>query len=255
MALIGANGGLIGSQRSTNTSTAPGLWTANEQVLLKRAAAWPLSSDPNFSSVSLLLHMDGTNGSTTFTDTSNGAVAVTASGNAQISTAQSKFGGASGLFDGSGDYLSCTLSAFNANDFTIESWIRVISHANYRNIYESRASDADTLGFVWGVNASGQFYLFINGGFQLVTGSISLNTWTHVALTRSAGTWRTFKDGVLQTGSYSNSASLTRTAVRIGIDWATLYAMNGYVDDYRVTNGVARYTANFTPPTAAFFDA
>lgn len=248
--MIGLNGGLLGSQRTTTTSTGPGVWTANEQVLLRRVNTWPRTDDPYYTNVSLLLHMNGSNNSTTFTDSGPSAATVTASGDAKISTAQSKFGGASGAFDGSGDYLSCTLGAIGANDFTIETWVRMSSFANYRMLYETRTSDGDTAGFVWGVNASGQLFVYL-GGFVITTGTLTANTWSHVALTRASGTWRTFVDGALQAGTYSNSASFTRTAVRIGMDWASLYGTNGYLDDFRITNGVARYTASFTAPTTA----
>jgi hypothetical protein len=242
--MIGLNGGLLGKPRSIYANK--GIWTPNEQRLSL--------FDPYFESNSLLLHMDGSNGSTTFTDSSSNARTVTASGNAQISTAQSKFGGASGLFDGSGDYLSCTLSAFGTNNFTIETWLRMTSFANYRMLYESRTADGDTAGFVWGVNSSGQLFVYL-GSFVLTAGTLSANTWAHIALTRANGTWRMFIDGTLLTGTYSNSGNLTRTAARIGMDWATLYGANGYLDDFRITNGVARYTASFTPPAAPFPDA
>ena len=249
--MIGLNGGLLGSQRATNSSTGSGVWTANEQVLLRRSNTWPVTDDPYYSNVSLLLHMDGTNNSTTFTDSGPSAVTVTASGNAVISTAQSKFGGASGAFDGNGDYLSCTLDAFGTNDFTIETWVRMSTFTNYRMLYDSRTGDGDNSGFVWGVNGSGALFVYL-GSFVLTTGTLSTDTWAHVALTRASGTWRIFVDGALQTGTYSNSGSLTRTAVRVGMDWNTLYGVNGYLDDYRITNGVARYTASFTAPTTAF---
>ena len=249
--MIGLNGGLIGSRRTTTTTTGSGLWEPKEQVLLKRANLWPRTDDPDYNSVSLALHLDGSNGGTTFTDAGPANVTVTASGNVQISTAQSKFGDASAVFDGSGDYLSCTLSAFGTNDFTIETWVRMTTFANYRMLYESRTSDGDTAGFVWGVNSSGQLFVYLDS-FVLTTGTLSATTWAHVALTRASGIWRIFVDGALQSGTYSNSANLTRTAVRIGMDWNTLYGVNGYLDDYRITNGVARYTASFTAPTAAF---
>ena len=251
--MIGLNGGLLGSQRTTTTSAGPGVWTANEQVLLRRSNTWPRtdSDDPYFSSVSLLLHMNGSNNSTTFTDSSLGAITVTANGDAKISTAQSKFGGASGAFDGAGDYLSCSLNAFSTNDFTIETWVRMNSFANYRMLYDSRTSDGDNSGFVWGVNGSGTLFVYL-GSFVLVTGTLSTGTWAHVALTRASGTWRIFIDGALQTGTYSNSGDLTRTATRVGMDWATLYGVDGYLDDFRITNGVARYTTSFTAPTTAF---
>ena len=249
--MLGFNGGLLGVRKVPTTGSASGLWFQNEQSVAKRAGIWPTIDDPYFANVSLLLHMDGSNGSTTFTDSSNNAVSVTANGNAQISTAQSKFGGASGYFDGTGDYLSCTLGAFGTNDFTIETWVRMTSFANYRMLYESRTNDPDTSGFVWGVNSSGELFVYL-GGFVLTAGTLTTSTWSHVALTRASGTWRMFIDGTLLTGTYSNSGDLTRTAVRIGMDWATLYGTDGYLDEYRITAGTARYTATFTPPTAAF---
>ncbi len=82
-----------------------------------------LCSDPN---TKLLLHMDGSNGSTNFVDSAQSR-SVTANGNAQISTSQYKFGGASGYFDGSGDYLTVPDSSdwtFGTGDFTIDLWVR-----------------------------------------------------------------------------------------------------------------------------------
>ena len=216
----------------------------------------PVPVDPIFNNVSLLLHGNGTNGSTTITDSSPSPKTVTPAGNAQISTAiADPFGSSTGViaFDGAGDYLSTTLPIFGVNDFTIESWVRFTSFANYRMFYDSRINDPDSLGFVWGTNAAGQLFIY-QGGFVLTTGALSLNTWTHVALTRASGVWRIFVNGTLQAGTYTSFGNLTRTAARLGIDWATLYGMNGYFDDYRITNDLARYTANFTPPTAPFPD-
>ena len=213
----------------------------------------PVPVDLNRSNVSLLLHGDGTNGSTVITDSSPTPKTVTAFGNAQISTAQSKFGGASIAFDGTGDYLSTTLPIFGVNDFTIESWVRFPSFANYRMLFDTRTSDQDLLGFVLGTDYAGQLFIY-REGFALTTGALSLNTWTHVALTRASGVWRIFVNGTLQAGTYTSFGNLTRTVARLGMDWATLYGMNGYFDDYRITNDLARYTANFTPPTAPFPD-
>ena len=91
------------------------------------------------STVSLLLHMDGANNSTTFTDRSYSPKTVTAFGNAKISTAQSKFGGASAAFDGSGDYIEFdrgTDLQFGAGDFTIEGWVNLNSFASYQSVVE-----------------------------------------------------------------------------------------------------------------------
>ena len=84
------------------------------------------TNDPYWANVVLLLHMDGTDGSTTFTDSSSYARAMTAAGNAQIDTAEFKFGTASGLFDGTGDSVQTPNGAdFQfLGDFTVEAWVR-----------------------------------------------------------------------------------------------------------------------------------
>lgn len=261
MALIGANGGLIGSQRSANTGTAPGLWTANEQVLLRRAATWPVTGDPNFSSVSLLLHMDGTNGSTTFTDSSSNALTVTRSGDAQISTTQSKFGGASAYFDGTGDYLSSASSAgfaFGTGNFTCEAWIYPTAFGGtYNTIMATRGGSGTVTGFSWSAVSNGTMIVYTNTfAYQgTVTSAISLNTWTHIALVRSAGNLQVYINGVKNRASdVTFTNDLTDQTFTVGIV-GTFEPFTGYIDDLRITKGIARYTTDFTAPVAAFPDA
>ncbi len=212
------------------------------------------SSDEYFSNVVLLLHMYGTNGSNTFTDLKGKT--VTPSGNAQISTAQSKFGGASGYFDGSGDSLSITkadLDISNAGDLTVEGFLYTSSSSN-QIIYTTYNLP----------QGSQQYSAFLlrNDQFQLagVTGEILmapvLNQWQHIAVTRQGSTWRLFLEGVLQ-GSKESSASIAQAGSsfiggspgdnNIGNHW-----LSGYLDEFRITKGIARYTANFTPPTTPF---
>jgi hypothetical protein len=195
--------------------------------------------------------MNGSNGSTSFPDSSNSNLSVTAYGDAKISTSQYKWNGSAGAFDGTGDYLAFAPGAFGANNFAIETWLYVDSFVNYRMIYDSRSADGDTSGFAFGINASGQLFVYC-GGFAITTGVLSINTWTHVALTRESGAWRIFVNGTLQFGSYTNTGNLSRTAMRIGMDWATLYGFSGYLNDYRITNNAARYTASFSAPVDAF---
>jgi hypothetical protein len=110
-------------------------YTPGKLVLKKDSVA---ATDTNINEVSLLLHGDGTNGSTTITDSSLTPKTVTAVGNAQISTAQSKFGGASILLDGSGDYLdvgSNSAFGYGLSDFTIETWV-------YRNVSSALTTSA-----------------------------------------------------------------------------------------------------------------
>jgi hypothetical protein len=255
MPLIGANGGLLGSQRSTNTSTAPGLWTPNEQVVLRRANTWVRTDDPYYSNVSLLLHMDGSNNSTTFTDSGPGAVTITASGDAKISTAQSKFGGASGVFDGTGDYIktpSNAAFAFGTGDFTVETWVRFTSLGNYQSVVTTRTG-AVSVATAWslGATSTGAVYLYTNGFVATsATGLVTTGTWYHLAVARSGTTARLFLDGTL-VATGSNSQSFTDQVLAVGANGDGSEAVNGYIFDHRITKGVARYTASFTAPTSA----
>jgi hypothetical protein len=220
------------------------------------------STDPDFASVSLLLHMDGSNGSTTFTDSSSNALTITANGDAQISTAQSKFGGASGLFDGNADYITLAPAAnlqFDA-DFTIEVWIYPLSSADM--LIGSSSGDTNTQVFRINQVNVGTLSMFLNGlsVFGQVSAGITANQWQHLAIARNGSDTRIFVDGE-QKGSTHTTWAGTFRMDKIGAFffagslWSTPLFLNGYIDDLRITKGVARYTANFTPPTAAFPDS
>jgi hypothetical protein len=247
-------------------------WVTSSTTLTPGAAS--TAADPPFSSVSLLLHMDGSDGSTTFTDSSSAALTVTANGNAQISTAQSKFGGASGLFDGNGDYLDVPSSAdfnFGTGDFTVEFWYWCASaptSSPFRRIIAHPASNNAANTFqIWhaGTDGSGATVdaveLAVPGGTGVVVSTktaVSDSTWHHIAFCRSSGTSRCFLDGVLKaTASDSNSYTRGGTeGLRIGArgDLAASTFLNGYIDDLRITKA-ARYTTNYNLPEAAFPDA
>lgn len=211
--------------------------------------------DPYFSNVGSLLHFDGADASTTFTDVKG--LAWSANGNAQIDTAQSKWGGASGLFDGTGDFLggfSTSTLNVGTGDFTIEAWIRLNSTG--RNAILSKYVTAAG-GYLFDLGASTELRLIIGTGtFQTATGATSLSTgvWYHVAATKSGTTLRVFLNGT-QDGSVT-AAGTPADAARsptIGRDPNDATRdFDGWIDDLRVTIGVARYTANFTPPAAAF---
>lgn len=256
MALIGANGGLIGSRRSSDLFTAPGLWTANEQVLLRRAATWPVTGDPNFSSVSLLLHMDGTNGSTTFTDNSVDNRAITANGGATVSTAQSKYGGASAFFNGTTDSLSFSDPGLGTGDFTIELWFRTASSVQYAQ-FVGNESPGYTLLINNSSSTSGDIGLYTAAGFVCATSGTDYgdDAWHHVALTRSGTSVTIWVDGVSRATGTSGSSFSGQTNFIGRNNFFTPRNLIGYIDDLRITKGVARYSATFTPPTAAFPDA
>lgn len=221
----------------------------------------PPATDPNFANVVLLLHMNGANGSTTFTDNSSSAHVVTPNNNVQISTAQSKFGGASGLFDGVSDYLSLPFSGnwqLSDADFTVECFVRPISWLNADAAIVGNYSGASAGHWVFQITGSGSNLQFRHADSIIVTqaATVNLNEWSHIAASRQSGTLRMFVNGVQLAADASFTANFSQGT---GIGVGSLYPsfpndseFNGYMDELRITKGVARYTANFTPPTAAF---
>jgi hypothetical protein len=206
----------------------------------------------------LLLRMDGTNGSTTFTDASPTPKAVTAVGDAQISTAQSRYGGASLLLDGTGDYLSFPTSADFApgtGDFTVECWIRFTSvpSSGYAGIANtmSSLSGGSTTHWHFGYRAGFGLYLGQHGNatHAYATWTPAANTWYAVAAVRASGTVRLFIDGALQTvvnpSALSAANFSAQTNFVIGLIATPAY-FNGYIDDFRLTKA-ARYSASYTP--------
>lgn len=199
---------------------------------------------------SLLLNY--TNGGVVDAHSSN---AIETAGNAQLSTSVKKFGDASMSFvAASSQYLkpmANPLYAFGTGDFTVECWVYILSHADYRTIFDIRTSDLDANGLVFGTNAAGQSYFYNAGYFRIAAGSISTNTWTHLAWVRQNGVFTSYVNGS-SVGTATVAINVTNNAPTIGKDWNSLYYFNGYMDDFRITKGFARYTANFTAPTSAF---
>ena len=213
----------------------------------------PVPVDPVFNNVSLLLHGNGTNGSTTITDSSPSPKTVTAVGNAQISTAQSKFGGASIAFNGTTSYLTTPANsdfAYDA-DFTIECWLYLTGSA-FGAILDVFSNG----NFGFGVSSTQVIGYRTNGTAYPANQAISLNTWHHVALSRSGTTLKTFFNGsTIGTFAGVTQAYLSSNTLNIGRNPGGNNAFfNGYIDDLRITKGVARYTGNFTPPAAPFPD-
>jgi len=168
-------------------------------------------------------------------------------GNAQISTSVVKFGSGSLAFDGTGDYLSVPATpngTFGTGDFTIEGWIYPSSLSSNKGIF---ASSTERFGLIRVTNTL--YWLGspdINGNGAALTS----NTWQHFAACRASGTLRLFLNGV-QVGSGASTQSNAQSVWYVGSDQSNEH-LDGYIDDLRITKGYARYTSNFTPPTAAF---
>ena len=206
-----------------------------------------MAVDPFWANTTLLLSMDGANNSTTFTDRSQFARAVTASGSAKVSTVRSKFGGAAANFAGSGG-LSVAASAdftFGAGDFTWECW------ANFTN------STLGTLvscwsNYTWYKDSSNNLSLYDhNTATNVVAAAISLDEWHHCALSRVAGTLYMHIDGV-QVASVVHTRNIPSTNLLVGINGTADAPLYGYIDELRITTGVGRYIGPFEHPMAPF---
>jgi hypothetical protein len=176
-------------------------------------------------------------------------------GDARVSTSVTKYGSGAMYFDGTGDWLSVPSSpnmAFGTGDFTVECWAYWSATASTgKGIVNLQSSG--TFNFYWdGGSYSTNYFVISNRSVNQLTYSFSptINTWYHLAVSRSGLTMRLFINGVLAT-SVTDSTNYGQGIASIGGDAANAWSWNGYLDDLRITKGIARYTANFTPPTAA----
>jgi hypothetical protein len=210
------------------------------------------SIDPNYNNVSLLLRGNDTNGSTTFVDSSSSPKSLTTYGNTQTSTSVKKFGTGSIYFDGSGDYLRSpdnSAFAFGSSDFTVEYWIYYTSSSTTYGhcVLDTRVSNGNATGIAFSTMNNGAAEVYTNTE-KANAGTAPSNTWNHYAFVRSSGTLTGYINGT-SVFSIAFTQNLTDTSCFIGTNNPQNTWTTGYIDDLRVTKGVARYTANFTPPT------
>jgi hypothetical protein len=175
-------------------------------------------------------------------------------GEAQVSTTQYKWGTTSMKFDGTGDWLyfpSQSTNAFGNANFTLECWIYIAS-PNDSPIYESRTGNT-TDGFTLTALNSTTIRIFTTSA--LITGTIAnySSTWTYVAVARSGSTTTLYVNGV-SVGTTTSLGNLTNTDYVVGggryAGSSTITAsFNGYIQDFRITKGIAR---TITTPTGAF---
>jgi hypothetical protein len=183
-------------------------------------------------------------------------------GNTQIDTAQSMFGGASGLF-ASGDALITPDSAdwtFGSDDFTIDFWVRLSSVTSNIGMFSHYTNAKNYVELIY-VAGQGFNFRAVNGGVSVVNlaqtnSPISANTWYHLAVVRSGASFNIYKDGV-SIASTSSSSSMPDPTGNFQIGYAFYIKggsswMNGWLDEFRVSKGIARWTSNFTPPTSAY---
>ena len=175
-------------------------------------------------------------------------------GNAQVSTTQAKWGTTSMSFDGTGDTLNSPPSqvlSLGSGNWTIECWVRLNATGTETTIGQSK--NYYTAGFngnfIFRVGTTNLWRSFDGQASQTtIDGTFSWSTgvWYHVAWVRNSGTVTVYRDGT-SLGSVSDSKTLSDSANGIILG----NSLNAYIDDLRITVGLARYTTTFTPPTAA----
>ena len=215
-------------------------------------------NDPNFASVQLLLHCDGSDTSTTFTDSSSAARTVTANGGAQLDTSVKKFGTASGQFTTTGDYVSIPNAASlhpGLGDYTIEWWAYPTVGGTEKFMFVLGVNEAN--GFIIGCSTA-EIRFRDNGATDLVA-TQAINDGDHIACVRASGQKKIFINGTQVGGNQASSSNVNYGVTPFELGSPTSigagFRFTGRIDDFRYTVGVARYTGSFTPPAAAFPDA
>ena len=215
------------------------------------------------STVKFLLRTDEIDGSQNFHDASASAHVVTAHDHAQVDTDLKVFT-ASALFDGTGDYLSMPDSAdwdFAGDDFTIDFWFRANSVSASLGFFQQYEDDDNLAGLTWSMSNNLVFFVVAGGVATIgVSGAWTpvVDTWYHIAIVRHGNDWSLYVDGVDITDSGSpDSRSVPNLSASFLIgdfitDDINHRYMNGWLDEFRVSKGIARWTANFTPPTRAY---
>lgn len=226
-------------------------FTPVKQPYALKSVAMDMTYDPYAKYVIAQMRMEGANAGTTFTD--DVGRTVTRVGTPTTSTARSKYGTSSALFNGTTDYLTFPAAASNAfgtGDFTTEMWLYPTARGSVASMFYSQAAATGSTGINCYINPTG----FVVAGhhtsqFFTTTTAIPLNQWTHFAICRSGTTLTAYINGVAA-GTATNSVNMSDQNIWIGNGTDGAYYFAGYIDDVRITKGVCRYLSGFVPPTA-----
>ena len=220
----------------------------------------PIPTEP-LSSTNSELHIKGTGANIIDKSQIN---TLTPNGDTTASTAQTKYAGSSIYFDGAGDSLEISkdidLDAFNFGtvDWTIEFWVYPTSVTNAKTIFSFlRAGANEAAPYLYSDGTTIKYYVSATDQINSGTGIFQLNTWRHIAVVRNGNDHKLFVDGIQMGSTWTNSVSYTQGRPVIGDYYSSLGTLHnnslfhGYIEDFRITKGLARYTSNFTPPTGS----
>ena len=178
-----------------------------------------------------------------------------AQGGAKLSTAQAKFGVSSLALDGTTDYISHASTpdfGFGTGNFTIEMWVyKTGSTGSNQELFDFRTASSQTVPLLY--LTVGGIPTYTVNAVSVITGSaaISNNVWTHIAVAKSGTSTKLFVNGVQSGSTYTDNNNYIQCPLTIGARWDGISSFLGYIDDVRISKGVARYTTTFAVPTSA----
>ena len=267
----GLKAGPVTIDATTGAITTSGNITARGWSGTNAPGGAPAPAPAGSTDVKLLLNFNGSNDSTTFTDSSSFARTVTRVGNTVLKTATKKYGTASAYFDGTGDWLTVPASSdfdFGTGNFTVECWV-YLTHVSARDvdIIAQRNDGANFGSEMWfmRINSTGSVRLYNKVGnvatldVTSATGLVTTNAWHHIAIVRNGTSVKTYVNGTQATSStlasdkpwcYVSTIPLSIGAGAAILTYASGSEVLGHMDDVRIIKGQALYTANFTPPGA-----
>jgi hypothetical protein len=180
-------------------------------------------------------------------------------GSSQISNAY-KYGTGSVYFNGTTSYLlnsNTATGAFGSSDFTVEFWLLANALPSVSaQLYDTRPASTNGLYTLIYLNSDGTIRFYVSSADRITSTAISIGTWYHIAVCKASGSTRMFINGTQAGSTYTDANTYISSYSFIGASYSGAASvsnfLNGFIDDFRITKGVARYTATFTPPQQAF---
>jgi hypothetical protein len=233
-----------------------------KQVLISKSGEYELSIDASDqmsfkvesgnADTKLLLHCDGSDGSTIFTDSSASAHVATTVGTSQLDTAQKKFGTASGLFDGNSDYITFANHAdwnMGTGDFCMDCWVRFSDTSGAQFIISYNENND----FAFVKEAIGTFAFYIGGLPEVeIPWSPVANTWYHLYGGRSGTTVYAAVNGVMGATGVSSFNVSDTGVLAVGASTVGNQFFKGWIDEARIIKGSNLYTSNFSVPAEPY---
>jgi len=177
-------------------------------------------------------------------------------GDAKLSTAQKKFGTASLVLDGDGDYITITSQPdfeYGTGDFTFEFFWRPTALGTQQILLDCRTASNDTALYLE-MNTAGNIRLFVSNAYRITSSvACTAGTFNHIALFRVGGVTKLAVNGTLTPTTWTDSTNYPARPFRMGASWTGGAPSTGYIDEVRVVKGVAKYTTSVTVPTSTLF--